>query len=30
MPDTWTPKQERKYEHIKDSERDSGKSMARA
>lgn len=30
MPDTWTPKQERKYEHIKDSERDSGKSMPRA
>jgi plasmid stabilization system protein ParE len=30
MPDTWTPKQERKYEHIKESERDSGKSVARS
>jgi hypothetical protein len=30
MPDTWTPKQERKYEHIKESWRGSGESMARA
>jgi len=30
MPDTLTPKQERTYEHIKDSERDSGTSMARS
>ncbi len=30
MPDTWTPKQERKYTHIKESERDSGESMARS
>jgi hypothetical protein len=30
MPAEWTPKQERKYEHIKDSERASGEPMPRA
>ena len=30
MPVEWTPKQERKYEHIVESERDSGKSPRRA
>jgi plasmid stabilization system protein ParE len=30
MPSTWTQKQERKYEHIRDSERDQGASTRRA
>jgi plasmid stabilization system protein ParE len=30
MPSEWTQKQERKYEHIVESERDSGASTARA
>ena len=30
MPSTWTEKQERKYEHIRDSERDQGASRKRA
>ena len=30
MPTTWTKKQERKYEHIRDSERDQGASPRRA
>ena len=30
MPSTWTDKQERKYEHIRDSERDQGASPRRA
>ena len=30
MPSTWTEKQERKYEHIRDSERDQGASPQRA
>jgi hypothetical protein len=30
MPSTWTEKQERKYEHIRDSERDQGASQKRA
>ena len=30
MPVEWTPKQERKYEHIVQSERDSGESPRRA
>ena len=30
MPSTWTDKQERKYEHIRDSERDQGASTKRA
>ena len=30
MPTTWTEKQERKYEHIRDSERDQGASPRRA
>ena len=30
MPSTWTEKQERKYEHIRDSERDQGASPRRA
>jgi len=30
MPSTWTDKQERKYEHIRDSERDQGASPKRA
>ena len=30
MPSTWTKKQERKYEHIRDSERDQGASPQRA
>ncbi|MFC9434446.1 plasmid stabilization protein [Nocardia sp. NPDC057030] len=30
MPKEWTAKQERQYEHIKDSERDQGASVKRA
>ena len=30
MPSTWTEKQERKYEHIRDSERQQGASPRRA
>jgi plasmid stabilization system protein ParE len=30
MPSTWTQKQERKYEHIRDSELEQGASPARA
>lgn len=30
MPSTWTGKQERKYEHIRDSEREQGASPRRA
>jgi hypothetical protein len=30
MPSTWTDKQERKYEHIRDSEREQGASLGRA
>jgi hypothetical protein len=30
MPTTWTAKQERKYEHIRDSEREQGSSLDRA
>ena len=30
MPSTWTEKKERKYEHIRDSERDQGASRKRA
>jgi len=30
MPDQWTAKQERKYEHIAESERDQGRSNKRA
>ena len=30
MPNTWTQKQERTYEHIRDSERDQGRSPGRA
>jgi hypothetical protein len=30
MPSTWTDKQERKYEHIRDSEREQGASPRRA
>lgn len=30
MPKEWTQKQERKYEHIKESEKDQGRSAARA
>jgi hypothetical protein len=30
MPSTWTQKQERKYEHIRDSEREQGASLGRA
>ena len=30
MPSTWTQKQERKYEHIRDSEKDQGASTKRA
>ena len=30
MPTTWTEKQERKYEHIRDSEKDQGASAKRA
>jgi plasmid stabilization system protein ParE len=30
MPSSWTQKQERKYEHIRDSERDQGASPRRA
>ena len=30
MPTTWTDKQERKYEHIRDSERDQGRQLERA
>ncbi len=30
MPTTWTKKQERKYEHIRDSEREQGASPGRA
>jgi hypothetical protein len=30
MPTTWTDKQERKYEHIRDSERDQGRPLDRA
>ena len=30
MPSTWTDKQERKYAHIRDSERDQGASPRRA
>ena len=30
MPSTWTEKQERKYEHIRESERDQGASPKRA
>ena len=30
MPSTWTEKQERKYEHIRDSERDQGAPPRRA
>ena len=30
MPTTWTEKQERKYEHIRDSEKDQGASTKRA
>ena len=30
MPTTWTEKQERKYEHIRDSEREQGASPGRA
>jgi plasmid stabilization system protein ParE len=30
MPKSWSAKDERKYEHIKDSARESGKSTARA
>ena len=30
MPSTWTGKQERKYEHIRESEREQGASPKRA
>jgi hypothetical protein len=30
MPSTWTDKQERKYEHIRDSEHERGASLGRA
>ena len=30
MPDAWSDKDERQYEHIKDSARDRGKSESRA
>ena len=30
MPDSWSNKDERKYEHIKDSERERGRSEDRA
>ena len=31
MPqDAWSPKRERQYEHIKESERDAGRSKSRA
>jgi plasmid stabilization system protein ParE len=30
MPSTWTDKQERKYEHIRDSEREQGAAPKRA
>ena len=30
MPTAWTDKQERKYEHIRDSEREQGASLGRA
>jgi hypothetical protein len=30
MPQEWTEKQERKYEHIRDSERSRGESLPRA
>ena len=30
MPSTWTDKQERKYEHIRDSEREQGASLDRS
>jgi plasmid stabilization system protein ParE len=30
MPSAWTEKQERKYEHIRDSEREQGASSGRA
>ena len=30
MPSTWTDKQERKYEHIRDSERAQGASLGRS
>lgn len=30
MPTTWTDKQERKYEHIRDSEREQGTSLKRS
>lgn len=30
MPSTWTDKQERKYEHIRDSERAQGASLDRS
>ena len=30
MPQQWTDKQERKYEHIRDAEKDSGASSKRA
>lgn len=30
MPDAWTPKDERQYEHVLDSERERGRSEARA
>jgi len=30
MPQAWTAKDERQYEHIKDSEKKEGRSMKRA
>jgi hypothetical protein len=30
MPKAWTQKDERQYEHVKDSERERGKSLKRA
>lgn len=30
MPDAWSDKDERQYEHVKDSERDAGRSEDRA
>ena len=30
MPKSWTSKDERKYEHIRDSEKERGRSPARA
>lgn len=30
MPTSWTSKDERQYEHVKDSERKQGRSLARS